>query len=356
MEFYLISLMSNKIKKAKLFNKKSINELKNEIKNEKFNRITLSFYKYTSIKDPKSFRDKLFINLDSLNILGRIYISEEGINAQISVPEHFYDKLKTILLSFDFVKSSDIKKAIQEGISFYKLTIKVRKELVSYGVQKDTYDMNKVGKHLNAVDYNNAIEDKDSIIVDMRNYYESEIGKFDNAIIPNVETSKELLPEVKRILKGKEKKNILLYCTGGIRCEKASSYLIKSGFENVRQLKGGIIQYAHEVKEKKVNSKFIGKNFVFDNRLGERVTEDVIANCHICQDSCDSHTDCNNDACHILFIQCESCQNIYDGCCSKECQTFYNLPLSEQKKIRKDPTRIISKTFFDSRIKPKLNN
>ena len=356
MEFYLILLMTKKIKKAKLFNKKSINELKNEIKNEKFNRITLSFYKYTNIKDPKLFRDKLFIKLDSLNVLGRIYISLEGINAQISVPEHLYKKLKIILLSYDFIKTSDIKEAIQEGISFYKLTIKVRKELVAYGIQKDTYDMNKVGEHLNALDYNNAIDDKDSIIVDMRNYYESEIGKFNNAIIPNVETSKELLPEVKKILKGKEKKNILLYCTGGIRCEKASSYLIKNGFEKVKQLKGGIIQYAHEVKEKKINSKFIGKNFVFDNRLGERVTEDVISNCHICKTPCDSHTDCNNDACHILFIQCDSCREIYDGCCSKKCQSFNNLPLSEQKKYRKDPNRIVSKTFFDSRIKPKLNN
>ena len=214
----------------------------------------------------------------------------------------------------------------------------------------------EIVEHLNALDYNNAIDDKDSIIVDMRNYYESEIGKFNNAIIPNVETSKELLPEVKKILKGKEKKNILLYCTGGIRCEKASSYLIKNGFEKVKQLKGGIIQYAHEVKEKKINSKFIGKNFVFDNRLGERVTEDVISNCHICKTPCDSHTDCNNDACHILFIQCGSCRATYDGCCSKKCQSFNNLPLSEQKKYRKDPNRIVSKTFFDSRIKPKLNN
>ncbi len=345
-----------KKKKPILYNKKNISELKKEIKNENFNRITLSFYKYSFIEDPKSFRDDLFKKLNGLNILGRIYVSEEGINAQISVPEHFNKKLLILLFSYRFIEDSDIKKAIQEGTSFYKLTIKVREELVAYGVSDDTYDMAKVGKHLNAVEYNNAINDKDSILVDMRNYYESEIGKFDNAIIPNVETSKELLPEVKRVLKGQEKKRILLYCTGGIRCEKASSYLINNGFNDVSQLKGGIIQYAHEVKEKKINSKFIGKNFVFDNRLGERVTKDIIANCHICATPCDSHTDCNNEACHILFIQCDSCRANFDGCCSKECQDFNKLPKEEQKIMRKNPNNIVSKTFFDSRIKPKLNS
>jgi len=211
-----------------------------------------------------------------------------------------------------------------------------------------------VGKHLDAEAYNKAISDPNSVLVDMRNYYESEIGKFENAIIPNVETSKELLPKVKKILAGKEDKQILLYCTGGIRCEKASSYLIKNGFKNVNQLEGGIIQYAHEIKEKNIKSKFIGKNFVFDNRLGERITNDIISNCHICNEPCDNHTDCKNDACHILFIQCDSCSNLFNGCCSKDCQNFIKLPFRKQKIYRKDPSKIVSKTFFDSRVKPKL--
>ena len=204
----------------------------------------------------------------------------------------------------------------------------------------------------NVIDYYKKPE---TIIVDMRNYYESEVGRFESAVIPDVEISKELLPEVKDILDGKEEEQILLYCTGGIRCEKASSYLMNHGFKNVNQLSGGIIQYVHEINKKGLKSKFIGKNFVFDDRLGERVTEDVIAKCHICGDACDNHTDCKNDACHILFIQCETCFKELDGCCSKECNDFFKLPIEEQKIRRKDPTQVVSRTFFDSRIKPKLN-
>ena len=164
-----------------------------------------------------------------------------------------------------------------------------------------------------------------------------------------------MLPEVKDILDGKEEEQVLLYCTAGIRCEKASSYLMNHGFKNVNQLSGGIIQYVHEINKKGLKSKFIGKNFVFDDRLGERVTEDVIAKCHICGHACDNHTDCKNDACHILFIQCETCFKELDGCCSKECNDFFKLPIEEQKIRRKDPAQVVSRTFFDSRIKPKLN-
>ncbi len=339
-----------------LHNKKNIEHLKKQINKENFNRITISFYKYVIIKDLNLFRDNLFISFNNINVLGRIYISEEGINAQISVPEQNYNNFISIIKSYDYLSKLYIKKAVQEGISFYKLIIKVRRELVAYGIPKNSYDMNKVGKHLDTESYNQAINNSDSLVVDMRNYYESEIGRFKNAIIPDVETSKELLPEVKRLLKGKEKKQILLYCTGGIRCEKASSYLIKNGFENVNQLKGGIIQYAHDIKEKKIKSKFIGRNFVFDNRLSERVTNDILSNCHICNKPCDIHTDCNNDACHILFIQCKSCKEILEGCCSIECKDFFNLPLEKQKLLRKDPSKVVSKTFFDSRIKPKLKS
>ena len=188
----------------------------------------------------------------------------------------------------------------------------------------------------------------------MRNIYESEVGKFENAQIPHVDKAKNLLPEVLRMLKGKENHQILLYCTGGIRCEKASSFLINEGIKDVKQLQGGIIQYAHDIKSRGIKSKFIGKNFVFDARLGERITNDIISNCHLCNEPSDNHKDCKNDACHILFIQCKKCNSSYDGCCSKECKDFALLPLDEQKALRKDSERIISKTFFDSRVKPKL--
>ena len=343
------------MKKNALFNKIDKDVLKKELAQEPFERITASFYVYHPIDDPQSFRDELFVAWDELNIFGRIYIATEGINAQLSAPVHHWDQFIESVDSLSILNKVPIKNAIQDGKSFYKLTIKVREELVAYGVPEESYDMNKVGNHLSAEEYNQALENSDTIIVDMRNYYESEIGRFENAIVPDVEISKELLPEVKRILKGKEEEQVLLYCTGGIRCEKASSYLMNHGFKNVNQLSGGIIQYVHEINKKGLKSKFIGKNFVFDDRLGERVTDDIIAKCHICGKSCDTHTDCKNDACHILFIQCKSCGKNLEGCCSQECLDFSQLPLEEQKIRRKDPAQVVSRTFFDSRIKPKLN-
>ena len=344
-----------KQKKPVLFNKIGRDILKKELMKEPFDRVTASFYIYHPIQNPQQFRDELFIAWDKLNVFGRIYIATEGVNAQLSVPEQYWKLFLESMNSFSILKNISIKKAIQDGNSFFKLTIKVREELVAYGVHQDTYNMDLVGNHLTAEEYNQALEKPDTIIVDMRNYYESEIGKFETAIVPDAEISKELLPEVKRILKGKEEEKILLYCTGGIRCEKASSYLMNHGFKNVNQLQGGIIQYAHDIKEKGLKSKFIGKNFVFDERLGERVTDHVIASCHICGTSCDTHTDCKNDACHILFIQCDTCEKELEGCCSEACCEFAKLPIEEQKIRRKDPTQVISRTFFDSRIKPKLN-
>jgi len=342
------------MKKKNLFNKINRKDLKKALLNESFQRITVSFYKYFAVQEPNNFRDDLYEKLDRLKIFGRVYIASEGINAQINVPEGEWNKFINELNKIEDLKDVTLKKALQDGQSFYKLIVKVKKELVAYNVSKDSYNMQKTGKHLTAEEYNKALDKPETIIVDMRNYYESEIGKFQGAIIPNVETSKELLPKVKTLLEGNEEKEVLLYCTGGIRCEKASSYLIQNGFKHVNQLQGGIIQYAHEVKEKGLKSKFLGKNFVFDERLGERVTDDIISLCHICNSPCDSHTDCNNDACHILFIQCEICSKKLNGCCSRECKDFTKLPLEKQKLLRKDPKKIVSKTFFDSRIKPKL--
>ena len=289
-----------------LYNKKSKQDLIDQIESENFNRITLSMYKYIHIDNPDEFRNELYSDLSRMNVLGRIYISEEGINAQISVPEPNESQLMNYINSLPLLKKVMIKRAIEEGVSFYKLIIKVKKEIVAYGLNKKEYDINIVGKHLSPSEFNKAIENPNSIVVDIRNYYESEVGRFEKAIVPNIERSQELLYEVKEILKGKENEKILLYCTGGIRCEKASSFLLNNSFKDVNQLDGGIINYAKAVKEKKISSKFKGKNFVFDNRMGERITNDVISNCHQCQNKNDIHRNCANNLCHILFIQCSA--------------------------------------------------
>ena len=254
--------------KERLYNTKDRNLLKKELSAEPFNRITCSFYRYVSIKDVPSLRDNLYKEWSGLNVFGRVYISSEGINAQVSCPEQNWETFISSINDYRVFKDIPVKRAVREGKSFYKLTIKVKKEIVAYKVNDNDFDMNIVGNHLSAQEFNDKLENNNAIAVDMRNYYESEVGRFEQAIIPDVDTSRELLPTVKKMLNGHESDPILLYCTGGIRCEKASSYLIKNGFKNVSQLNGGIIQYAHEVQEKGLDSKFLGKNFVFDDRMG----------------------------------------------------------------------------------------
>ena len=332
----------------KLYNKKSKQELIRNLNSETFERITCSFYNYIPIGSPKDLRDNIYTIFESLKIFGRIYIASEGINAQISVPDYYWEEFKEKLKEIEDIGDIFIKKAVNEGISFYKLVVKVKKEIVAYGLSQDLYDMNKVGQHLNPQEFNKAIEEENTIVIDMRNFYESEVGRFKDAEIPLVEKSKELLPEVRKMLNGRENKQVLLYCTGGIRCEKASSYLIKSGIKNVKQLEGGIIQYAHDIKKNGIKSKFLGKNFVFDARLGERITNDVIAKCHICGAPTDNHHDCNYDACHILFLQCVECSKQLDGCCSEECKKNALKPIEEQKEMRKNPNNIIKKRYFRS--------
>ncbi len=341
------------MKKQILYNKKNKEQLLEKLNEENFQRITCSFYKYLNISNPQALRDSLYSEWNNLKVLGRVYVANEGINAQISLPEFNLEKFKESLFSYSNFKDIIIKSAVQEGLSFIKLTIKVKKEIVAYKIPRNQFDMNKVGKHLNYEEYHKKIEEG-AVIIDMRNQYEGEVGHFKNAIIPNVDKSAELLPKVKELLKGRERDTILMYCTGGIRCEKASSYLINHGFKDINQLNGGIIKYAHDIKNNNVESKFIGKNFVFDRRLGENITEDIISNCHQCGNPSNNHIDCENQACHILFIQCGDCAIKYKNCCSKKCKDFIQLPREERKQIFKEG-KIKFTAQISNKIKPQLN-
>ena len=332
----------------KLYNQKSKDLLVKKLESENFNRTTCSFYKYVTIVDPTTFRDKIYEEFDNLEILGRVYIAEEGMNAQISVPDKNWGLFLKLISSIKLLYDVDIKTAINDGISFYKLIVKVKKEIVAYNIPKNKFNMDVVGEHLNTKQFNEAMENTNTTVIDMRNIYESEVGQFISAEIPQVEKSKDLLPEVRKMLKGREHHQVLLYCTGGIRCEKASSFLINEGIKNVKQLQGGIIQYAHDIKKEGLESKFVGKNFVFDARLGERVTEDIISTCHLCGERSDSHKDCKNDACHILFIQCSKCDEKLNGCCSIECKKIASLPIDEQIKYRKNQKYVDKRRYFKS--------
>lgn len=329
-------------------------ELLKRLHEETFKRITLSFYRYVIIDNPEALRDELFEKWKRLNVFGRIYLAHEGINAQMSVPEENLEMFQRELYSDKRFKDIPFKIAIEDnGKSFYKLTIKVRNKIVADGLPDGLFDVTNVGNHLSAEEWNKAMEDENAVIVDMRNFYESEIGRFENAICPDAHSFRQELPMVINLLKGKEDKKILLYCTGGIRCEKASAYLKHHGFKDVNQLYGGIIEYAREVKLKGLRSKFKGKNFVFDERMGERITNDILSNCYQCGQPCDTHRNCANDACHLLFIQCESCCKKYEGCCSEECLRIIYLPTEEQKKIQRKTTRNVLATIFPSRKRVK---
>ncbi len=300
-------------------------------------RLTLSFYAYAKIEDPKKFRDDLFIAWNAIDALGRIYVAHEGINAQMSVPADHFEAFRETLEAYDFMRGIRLNVAVeQDNHSFLKLTIKVRNKIVADGLNDETFDVTNKGIHLKAKEFNDLLEDPNTIVVDFRNHYESEVGHFEGAITPDVENFRESLPVINEQLQDfKEDKNLLMYCTGGIRCEKASAYFKHQGFKNVFQLEGGIIEYTRQIKEEGIQSKFIGKNFVFDHRLGERITDDIIAQCHQCGKPCDNHTNCANDACHLLFIQCDECKEAMENCCSTECQETIHLPWEEQVKLRK---------------------
>lgn len=320
-----------------LYNKLSSIESESLINASTQKRITLSFYTYAHIADPQQFRDELFVVWESLNVLGRIYVAREGINAQLSLPEVNLSEFRGFLESYPFMKDLRLNIAVEhDNKSFLKLTIKVRDKIVADGLNDDTFDVTNIGVHLKAKDFNQMMDDPNTIVIDMRNHYESEVGHFDGAITPDVDTFRESLPIIHDQLEEcKDSKNLLMYCTGGIRCEKASAYFKHRGFKNVFQLEGGIIEYTRQTKSEGLESRFIGKNFVFDNRLGERITDDVIAQCHQCGKPCDTHTNCKNDGCHLLFIQCEECAERMHGCCSVSCAEIVSLPDDQRKILRK---------------------
>ncbi len=319
-----------------LYNRIEGRVLKEKMRSLPEKRVTISFYKYHHILNPQDFRDELYLGLDSLNVLGRIYVALEGINAQISVKEENIDSFQNYLYSISFLNHVRLNIAIQDdGKSFFKLKILVRKKIVADGLDDSSFDVTNSGVHVNAKEFNALANDPNTVIVDMRNHYESEVGRFKNAICPDVDTFRQELQVAEDLMNDQKDKNLLMYCTGGIRCEKASAWMKHQGFKNVFQLDGGIIEYARQVKAQDLENKFIGKNFVFDERLGERISDDIIAVCHQCGKPCDDHTNCKNDGCHLLFIQCKECSEKYNNCCSEECKKIIALPTEAQKEIRK---------------------
>lgn len=342
---------------AVLHNRVSQAELKKRLYEETEHRTTVSFYQYFSIDDTLAFRDEFYKGLLELKVFGRIYIAQEGINAQISVPGSLFESFKEFLYSYPSLNGIRLNIAVDnDGKSFWVLKVKIRSKIVADGIDDPLFDMANKGKYVNAVEFNSLSNDPNTVVVDMRNHYEYEVGHFENAIEIPSDTFREQLPMAAEMLQADKDKNIIMYCTGGIRCEKASAYMLHRGFKNVFHLEGGIIHYANTVNQQQLSNKFHGKNFVFDDRLGERITEEIISKCHQCGEAADAHTNCKNEGCHLLFIQCEECAKKYQGCCSKECNDIINLPEEEQKQLRKGIEKgsmIFNKS--KQRLRPRLD-
>jgi len=320
-----------------LYNKHSAEERARIIDENSQERITLSFYKYFKLGNPNLFRDHLFIVWSKLDVLGRIYVAKEGINAQLSVPKENYNKFKESLKSLTPLNEIRLNVAIEQySKSFLKLTIKVREKVVADGLDDKSFDVTNIGDHLNAEQFNQMLNEDNTVCIDMRNHYESEIGFFRRAIKPDVDTFRESLEVIDdQLEKNGKDKNYLMYCTGGIRCEKASAYLKYKGIQNVFQLEGGIIEYTRQVKQNKLENNFLGKNFVFDERKSERISDEIVSSCHQCGAPADTHVNCTNEACHLLFIQCKNCQEKMNTCCSDDCNKTIQLSYQEQKELRK---------------------
>ena len=336
----------------KLYNTEDKRLLRQRMLADSTPRTTVSFYKYHQIENPQGFRDDLFARWSKHGVLGRTYIASEGINAQVSVPTENFEVFVQDLFTIDFLNGIRLNTAVDEGKSFYALKVKLRNKIVADGIEDPDFDPSNTGKYLNAEEWNQQLADPNTVVVDMRNHYESEVGHFEGAICPDVDTFREELHIVEDILQNDKDKKVLMYCTGGIRCEKASAYMKHKGFENVYHLEGGIIKYARDAKANDLDIKFKGVNFVFDERLAERISDEVIATCHQCGESFDHHTNCLNLGCHILFIQCHTCKEKYENCCSEECQNITHLSEDEQKELRKK-TPVVRNVYKKGRM-PKL--
>ncbi len=335
-----------------LWNKLSKEELEAQLKEKGTESVTISFYKYVHIENPQKFRDQLFLMWSNLEVVGRTYVANEGINAQISVPVKVLEQFREELYAIESLDQVRLNIAVDEEeaeFPFLKLKVKVRSKILADGLDDESFDVTKIGKHLSAEEFNALTDDPNTILIDFRNHYESEVGHFKGAVTPDVDTFRDSLPYIEEeFLKGNEDKNLVMYCTGGIRCEKASAWFKHRGFERVHQLEGGIINYANQVREKGLDNKFVGKNFVFDERRGERITEDIISVCHQCGDPADTHTNCENNGCHLLFIQCDACKEKMENCCSTECQDIIHLPEDEQRELRRG-LNISNKVFKKGR-------
>ena len=279
--------------------------------------LILLYYCYTRIEDPEEFRLQHHLYCIEHHLLGRIIIASEGINGTISGKREDCEKYMQHLKADPRFDTIEFKIESSDHHVFQKLNVRVKPEIVRSGIQ-GINPMQKTGAYVEPEEFQRMKDDDDVVVVDVRSDYEYNIGRFKNAITLDIGNFREFPEKVRNLEKYKDKK-VVTYCTGGIKCEKASAYLLEKGFKNVYQLHGGIIKYGLETGGKD----FEGKCYVFDNRVASdvnKVNPTVISTCHICGDQCDRMVNCANPECNKHVPICESCAEKMEGACSEECR------------------------------------
>jgi len=279
----------------------------------------LLYYKYVSIADTKQMREWQRKLCSKLGLKGRILIGQEGINGTvggtIEATKQYIQEMKQHPLFSDI----DFKESEGDADHFPRLRVAVRKEIVTLGIDPHEITPKDTGKHLSPDEVHELIEkkkNKDLVILDARNNYESAIGTFEGAVTPDIENFRDFPEYIDKNADTFKNKEVLMFCTGGIRCERATALLKKKNIaKEVYQIKGGIHRYA----EKYPDGYFRGKNYVFDGRIAVKINDDVLGTCYICKIQCDEYTNCVNVQCNLQFIACKSCFKEFKNTCSKDC-------------------------------------
>ncbi len=277
----------------------------------------LLYYCYTPIENPEQFRYEHHLFCLKHDILGRIIVSKEGLNGTVSGLKEQCEIYRQTLLADPRFASIDFKIEEHDTHAFQKLHVRVKPEIVHVDLPHINPNQ-KTGIHLEPAEFKNLKDADDVVLLDVRSDYEHKVGKFKNAITLDIENFRDFPEKVDELTHLKDKK-IITYCTGGIKCEKASAFLLEKGFKNVYQLHGGIIKYGLE----EGGEDFEGKCYVFDNRITvdvNRVNPKVISRCYVCSTESDRMVNCANPECNNHIPICEKCGWEMEGACSPACQ------------------------------------
>lgn len=294
------------------------------------NKIIL-FYKYIDIAYPKQIMKWQQELCKELQLKGRILISHEGINGTLGGSVENLDVYTKSMSDHELFGNIDFKESFGGPECFPRLSVKVRNEAVSLGIPYDALTPRNAGQHLTPKETHALLLDnpQNLVILDARNNYEWAIGKFQNAITPNIENFRDLPQYLDENIDQFKDKQVLMYCTGGIRCERASAYLNeKNVAKKVYQMEGGIHRYVEQYPD----GFFRGKNYVFDGRISVKINDDILGSCAICKNPCDDYHNCLNAMCNKHFICCVQCIEKLNKTCSEECQT-----LLAEKKVQQRP-------------------